>query len=257
MSRRVAVISNIPPDFSTILGANYYDDWDFNNSASLSLTGSAINSITSSGSNGAVFSASGTARPTLVSADINGKDVASFDGVTDVMSVAASTAMYNFLHYGQGAIILVLKVNNTGGVKIVLSNARLTSHTGFEFYFTAAEYAGHSIYNTTATFLSALDSSDLSSSYSSVVGKVDTQNATAYNKISDTINNSYDITNSANANGNNANATFNLYLGARPNLVLYYSGSIARMIVINALPTATQLALIQKRLEYEYGIFPI
>lgn len=253
MSRRVAIISNIPPDFSTILGANYYDDWNFDNAASLSLTGSLIDSITSSGSNGAVFSASGTARPTLVSNAVNGKGAASFDGVTDKMEVSISTAMYNFLHYGQGCYIAVCKPNDTSGVKTVINTSGSTLGRGFRFIMDLAERPQANIYPNSILAQSSVSSLDL---YNFSIVENDTENVTVADKL--TINhNGITYSNTVNAVGVNANALANLRMGARGNDTVFFYGNIARVIIVNALPTATQLSLIQKRLEYEYGIFPI
>jgi hypothetical protein len=245
-----------PPTFSSILGANYFDDWDFDNAASLSLTGTAIDSITSTGSNAGVFTAAGTARPTLVSNDINGKDVASFDAATDVMTIAASTATYKFLHYGQGCVILVMKVNNDSSTRTILATANTSTQRGVRFNKSTGENISHNVFNG-ASDLTYLHATSVGAVWCSQVSVNDTENATVAERLFGTQNNILTTSNAVDANGSNTNAASNLTLGARTNLTAFFSGRIARVIIANTRPTTNQLALIQKRLEYEYGIFPI
>lgn len=271
MSRRVAIISNIPPSFSSILGANYYDDWNFDNAASLSLTGSLIDSITSTGSNGGVFSASGTARPTLVSNDINGKDAAQFDGVTDVMSVSASNSMYNFLHNGDGGfVICVYKValaNPNTAYAIISNNRAGTLFRGIHLSYDDRSSLSRSnqnrvqVTNGTALVVSSGDTNNVITpqEYNSVVNILDADNATLNQRatlISNGLNTVND--NASTGTATASDATDNLTFGRTSSSTTFYmNGSIARLIIANTIPTATQLTQIQRRLEYEYGIFPI
>jgi hypothetical protein len=128
-----------PADFATIFGANYLFDWNPDVSASLSVTGSAVDSIASVGLNTAAFTQSGAARPQLVANQINGKPVIRFDGATSFMEIAASTALFNFLHNATGGtVIIVSKVNvadSDVNMSFINNNGGVTANVGYSILY--------------------------------------------------------------------------------------------------------------------------
>lgn len=256
-------IAPIPDDFATILGANYYEDWDFNDAGSLSLTGSLIDSITSSGLNGGVFSSSLGARPTMFTDATLGKDIAIFDGVSDYMEVLGSAANYNFLHDGSGGCIITVLQQRVSPASIatILSNGFGGGNVGFRSEISslnidralASNAAGLIYFNPPSTAITNL-------TYNSNVKTFDVGNATAADKGNVILNGTDNLNNVNTGAPSVANADDNLLMGVQASFLrtgFFLDGRIARVIIADVLPTPTQLTQIQARLNYEYGTFPI
>lgn len=259
-----------PSTFSEIFGANYYEDWD--STLGVSDTGGLVDSWTSQGLNGGMFTATGANRPTLT-ADANlGINVLDFDGVSDFMSVASSTADYNFLHNTNGGcVIAVIETDGTNPSTLypfINNNSGTTASTGHNFYYEDRAAAGATrAFRVTVTKSSAgnlvignfINSLITDEDYNSYVSVFDPNNGTAADRSIHYINNGSAIQNNTNTNSPVAtNATYNLHLGKLANSTSFYlNGQVARLIIIDTIPTAQQLADVQTRLEYEYGTFPI
>lgn len=261
-----------PDDFSDIFGANYYEDWNFEDASSLVLSGSLITSITSSGLNGGIMEASGVDRPTLVSSVALGVDVAEFDGVSERLGVNGSTADYNFLHDGSGGcVIIVAYVDdaNPDKAQVFLDNHGLTSaNTGFSIYHDdrSSSSRNNRLVNTVAKSSAgnlsvqnlSLDNAFSTEEYNSLITVIDADNATAADRSILNVNNGTDIKLNTKTNTpSTGNASRDLNLARSGLGAFYFKGKVARVIIADTIPTAGQLADVQTRLDYDYGTFPI
>ena len=252
-----------PLSFESIFGANYYDDWDFNDLATISQTGGGwINSITSKGLNGAVFSSTGARRPILTADVVLGKNIADFDGVSDYLEVPLSTAMYNFLHNGQGLIICVLKSKTSiTATKSFIANAVGTANVGFFLVGISLNKLSHQILRGVGGTRTVRNDGSIVatvSDYNSIVVVSNTSAGTATER-SDLLINGVSNKNNSDTNApSGSDANYNLVMGAAGNTgSLSANVKIARIVIIDTLPTTEQLAQVQTLLTSEYGTFPI
>jgi hypothetical protein len=262
MSRRIINIGGsflgiLPPN--EIFGNNLYDWWDFTDNSTLSLTGSAINSVSSkkSGSTRA-FVASGGARPTIVANQVNSLQVASFDGLASFMQVNSSTSLYNFLHNATGGtVITVFKATNST-IMCYISNQNAFSQVGIRIMKSSSDFNFANITNGSA-IISQVNSGAISlNQFHFVINTFDSANATLLDRIVSNIDNTTDLkSNTTSGAFSVANATNNLTLGRRPIGDLYLKGDIAEIIISQNQPTPTQLTQIQAYLTAKYGTFPI
>jgi hypothetical protein len=248
-------------EFSDVFGANYLFDWNPDVSASVSVTGSAVDSIASVGINTAAFTQSGAARPQLVANQINGKPVIRFDGATSFMAIASSTALFNFLHNATGGtVIIVSKTDNTAAGRRILNNKTSAATTGSGFYF-GRDNAGNSqivSFNNSA-IISANNSGAFLNQYESFLIINDVSNATLLDRTLTYKNNGSVLKNNTfSGTFANINAARNLHLGIPSDVAAtYFNGDIARIIIVDTKATPTQQAQVQARLAFEYGTFPI
>jgi hypothetical protein len=264
-----------PADFATIFGANYLFDWNPDVSASLSTSSGAVNSIASVGLNTAAFTQSGAARPQLVTNQINGKPVIRFDGATSFMEIAASTALFNFLHNATGGtVIIVSKVNVANSevnMAFINNNGGASANVGYTiFYDDRTSVSRQDVIinfisrgvtgagNFTSSNISANDYFD-TLQFNSLINISDPANATAADRSSLILNGGAAVKNNALTNApSSANATDNMTIGRSSSTsTIFLNGDIARIIIVNAKATPTQQAQVAARLAYEYGTFPI
>ena len=257
-------ISGAPIDYPAIFGANYYDHWRPWNAASLTITSpplvDAIASLTGSGRS---FSTSvATSRPTLLLDGAIGKNVLDFDGVNEFLRVLSSSTDYNFLHDGSGGCVVVVAKPDTSATGIVLRNFSGSTDVGF------SEVVISNSYNTAVargvsgafTLVNNSGSGAASGSYFSKVSVYDADNGTAADRSEVYLSGGVAIKNNVLTNAPSVtNATSNLTMGVLPplNISFPFDGKIAEVIIINTIPTPTQLAAVQARLEYDYTTFPI
>lgn len=250
-------LSSTPPNFATILGANYYEDW--NSEIGVADTSGLVNSWTSQGLNGGVFAIAGADRPSIVADATLGKDVLEFDGVNEYLHITGSTADYNFLHGGKGCVIMVFQFNAAiTSTEMMFSNAFSSADDGIIISGVNSNTVRSSIANSSGFILNDVNIGTDAINYNSKVIVFDSQNTTVLDKIYDVINGTTEKNNTSNLVGTLGDSTRILTLGKRAaSTSLYYGGTVARIIVADAIPTPTQLTQIQSRLNYEYGTFPI
>jgi hypothetical protein len=254
-------------EFSDVFGANYQFDWNPDVSASVSTSGGgALDSIASVGLNTAAFTQSGAARPQLVANQINGKPVIRFDGATSFMEIAASTALFNFLHNATGGTVIVIFKNYLSGGTRVLNNrgtAATETASGFQVAISSSLEFLTAIFNnqvnvrvmTTLTPTNTV----INSSFQSSISIFDAANATLDQRGTIIVDGGTAVNNNTdNATISNTNAAYNMTLGRRVRLNDQYTvGDIARIIILDTKATPTQQAQVAARLAYEYGTFPI
>lgn len=254
-----------PKTPAQIFGANYYDDWDFNDLTTISESSGLIDSIDSKTGSGRNFTSSGANRPSLIydSTNLN-KYIADFDGVSEFMSIASSTGDYNFLHDGSGGtMIVVLKNDNisTSSQQRILMNIGTKADTGIIFSTRNTGVILTQVFNGGGSNVVIDNQVPFTDSvYHSIVAYMDSDNATPSDRSG------IDIDNSGYAKNNTDNyspaptgdATYDLHLGIQPNfLALEFNGKIARVIIIDTIPTSQQLSDLQYYLTSYYGTFPI
>jgi hypothetical protein len=260
-SRKSIVI--LPPN--EIFGDNLYDWWDFTDNSTLSLTGSAINSVSSkkSGSTRA-FVASGGARPTIVANQVNSLQVARFDGLASFMEVATSTALYNFLHNATGGtVIVVYKKTSEINNERILTNRRFFADAG-PGIIVSSNITSTSIIilNNSATSglreVAVSSASQVVYNFNSFVGVSDVGNAIVSDRATAIVNNIIGgdniQTNAFSALNSARNFTIGKVAGAADN---YFTGDIAEIIISQNQPTLAQLTQIETYLTSKYGTFPI
>lgn len=147
MSRRLIPFDNNSiPTPSEIFGVNYYDDWDFNDTLSLSLTGNLIDQVNSLTGSGRNFSSTLTERPTLTLDLSLNKNVAVFNGSNE-MAVPLSTTFYNFLHNtnGQGMVVVVFRKTSGSLTQKLIETSRTVTRRGFTTYISTTNNINHTI----------------------------------------------------------------------------------------------------------------
>jgi hypothetical protein len=269
INRRILFSNGVILTPSQIFGANYYDDWDFNEPTSLNLTGSLINSVASLTGSGRDFTSSGGARPTLTADATLGKNVAAFDGLASFMDVPTSTALYNFLHNAQGGCVIAVYKANSFSVRILGNRGGFSAGDnapGFLFPSIGSAQNDNliiannqqSLANAAVCQIATSNNTITLGNYNSSIGVFDANNSTLSNRGLIQLNGSIVQNNTASNSLTNTNAGYNLTLGRRVRLNdIYFGGKIARLIIANATPTPTQLTQLQAYLNNYYGTFPI
>jgi hypothetical protein len=256
---------------SQIFGANLYDWWDFTDTSTQSITSGLIDSITSKGTNAAVFSSSGTERPASI-VGINGLNVADFDGVNDFMQVATSTAMYNFLHNGSlGTVIAITKVTYTteelGGLiinntPIITTNIgyglRYDNRTSLGFVKAIYNYILRGVISTSAS--QNIENNFFDNQYNLIIDKVKANASPVADRSVISKNFGSEIKNNVNTSAPSvANASSNMTIGRNAEATSsYIKGQIPEVIILNSHPTPTQITQLNAYYTNKYGgTFPI
>lgn len=266
------IFGSVPPTFAQIFGANYYDDWDFNNASSLTLTGTNIDSIASLTGSGRNFTQTGGARPILTFDATIQKNIGLFDGVSSFMQIPTSTGLYNFLHSPVGGtVIFVNRINplNLDHLSLYINNGRgSTAFIGYTLFYdnrlsisrnnVIAQATGGGVIGTGTNNVSANNYTS-SQKYHSLVNVTNPNTLTLADRSSLILDGGTPVKNNTlSGTASTANASDNMTLGRISNASsFFHNGQIARIIVINAQATAQQLIDVQLRLTYEYGLLPI
>lgn len=255
-----------------ILGANYYDHWDYTDAATLSVTGTYINSCTSKGINGVVMASTGTERPKVLAGQINGYQVADFDGVNDFAQVAASTGMYNFLHNGAGGtVIIISRVNdaNPDNNQILMSNNdsnQLNVGFGIAFDDRSSSSRNNIVFVVVTRGVGNAVVSNLTANgvfptqqYNNLLAIFDADNAIAANRSELSFNNGAFVKNNVITNApSGANAYNNLTIGKQSTTnVAYFKGQFVEVLIANTIITPQQELDLKNYYTFKYGTFPI
>lgn len=263
----------LTPD--TIFSTDLYDWWDFTDNTTLTLSGSRIDAIDSkaSGSTRQLTSSSSN-RPQIVSNQVNGLQVANFDGVSEFMEVPSSTALYNFLHdqSNGGMVIVVSRVtdaNPNAPYQILDNGGTATTTVGYLLQYDdrssipvnnviRIRAARNVILTNTFTTIST-DNIFETQQFNSLINIVDPNNGIASERSKLTVNFGVEEkTNVSTDAPSNANASFDLTLAKNGiGSSLFFKGDIAEIIITTGQPTALQLTQTQTYLTNKYGTFPI
>jgi len=245
--------------WSGVFGANYFDHWRFWDGGSLTLTGSLIDQADSLTGSGRDLFATGIIRPTLTADATLGKNVADFDGVSEYMRVFGSTGEYNFLHDGSGGCVIVIYTSYTTPAIQSQLVANSFGNIGFRIQHSPAGTINSVVRNASANIVSNLATEiTTNGEYNSSVTTFDVGNATLADRLEQVTNSVSEKNNSTSGTPTAANAANNLTIGRRSNASSFYlDGSIAEVIILDTIPTPSQLADIQTILSQDYGSFPI
>ena len=258
--------------WSGIFGANYYDHWRAWDAGSLTLTGALVDSAASLSGSGRAMLSSGINRPSLITDATLGKNVFSFDGVSERMAVLASNGLYNFLHNGVGGVVIsVFRVEdvNPDILYCLLDNNNIsTSSVGVSLLFDDRSSLSRNntyrefIVGGTGSFTSLIQSANgyiETQKYISLVSTFDADNATLADRSNIYVNDGLVLNNNSSSGAASiANASFSLTMGSAAGGSLSAKINLAEVIIANTIPTPTQLSQIQARLAYDYGTtFPI
>ncbi len=259
----------IPPD--VIFGADLYDWWDYTDDATLTKSGVRVLSTASkkSGSTRAMTSLLATA-PQIVTNQVNGKQVARFDGVSEFAQVAASTALYNFLHNATGGYVFIVQRFTNGGVASRLLNNKGGNSPGLDINSGIGESISLNndyvsfIRNTTAgtnvSQTTTANNTIIPNKFQYTASKYDASNATLAQRGGIAIDNGSIVQNNTdNATLSNTNAGYNLTLGRRVRLDdTYYKGDLCEIIITQNQPSSLQLTQMYNYAVNKYGSnFPI
>jgi len=245
------------PDYDVIFGANYFDHWDFNNAGSLTLTGTLIDEARSLTGSGRDFFSSGTQRPSIITDATIGRNVAEFDGVSENMFVFGSGTSYDFLHNGDGGcVIVVYKSNTTPAIQ-----SQLVTNSFGDIGF-RIQHVGNinSVVRNASTniIVNATTESTPNGDYASSVTVLDAGNATLVDRAEQVTNGVSAKNNTTSGTPTLLQASNDLRIARRANAGSFYlDGTISEVIIADTIPTPTQLAQVQARLEFDYGTFPI
>lgn len=243
---------------SEIFGANYYEDWDAD--LGVSDTGGLVDTWTSQGLNGGVFTGSGATRPNTFGG--LGGTIIEFDGISEYLEVTGSTADYKFLHENNGGcVITVYSVDSLPPVvSVILGTSFGTANRGIREQINSIGESGMVATNGTSNMIS-IPSSDSSviNNYISTVNVYDASQAVAADKGNLILNGTDNQTNTQTASPIAGNAAGNLTMGMRANFSpdFFLNGRVKRVIIADTVPTPTQLTQIQTYLNSTYGTFPI
>jgi hypothetical protein len=194
-----------------------------------------------------------------------------FDGSNDWMEIPSSTAMFNFMHDGGNATIfgaikfgvtadpnaayLILNNNSTAtanaGVLIFYDDrASLSRNDGVVFQITR---------NVSGNFYTITDFNDkaVANDINLLYIKLDTDNATAANRIKAGINNNAEFGDNTNTNAPSANnASFSLRIGATNGIspTFFLNGSWQELVIYNADQSSNRTA-IETNINNFYSIY--
>jgi hypothetical protein len=262
-------------DLNDIFGANAYDWWDVTDDATLTKSGTRIDAIASkvTGSTRSMV-ASGSARPQVVTNQVNGLQVARFDGISEFMNVASSTALYNFLHNqaSGGAVFVVSRITDADPdavMSLLGNNNDNSANIGFNIRYDdrSANTRNNRIIqliargvvgNLTANNNSPDGFFD-TQQFNALINIVDPNNGTADNRSKLSVNFGADIQNNVLTNAaSTANASNNLTMGKNSVSALsFLKGDIAEIFIAQNQSTSGQLTRAENYYTYKYGTFPI
>lgn len=252
-------IGSIPIDYDAIFGDNYYDHWRAWDAGSLTLTGALVDQADSLTGSGRNLVSSGGARPTLVNVSKISRKAFDFDGISEYMEVLSSTADYNFLHDTSGGCVIIVYSNLvTPAIQgTLLANG--FGDIGFRIIQSNSNVVNTVVRNAVANIaVNVTTETTTNGEYNSFVNVHDINNATLLDRIESVTNGVSGKFNTSSGTPTLADAANNLTVGKRATSAdFYFNGTIAEIIIADTIPTPTQLAQVQARLEFDYSTFPI
>lgn len=244
--------------------------WDAADSASVTLDSGRVSQLNDKSGKGrhAANTTSGSTQPTYETAARNGRNVARFVAAsTQRLTVASSTAAFNFVHNGSNAFIIAVasfggSANPAAGHYLMGNSGAASANRGFFL-----GYEDESPFNNASTigvfrgFLGAnaasVISNDRITPQTTVVYEVlvDADNATANNRALQRVNGSAQYGGNTLTNAPvTTDATFNLQLGATGNNALPMTGDICEILMYSQHPTADAQAAIRRYLGTKWGV---
>jgi hypothetical protein len=258
--------------------------WDAADAASVTLDSGRVSQLADKSGKGrhAANTSSGSTQPSYVTGARNGLNVARFAAASvQRLTVASSTAAYNFLHNGTDSFIAAVSVYGTSdnpGALLALfgTNATASANVGSVYAFDdrgagtpalnnafAAQITTGSVGFFAANIFDATNSAPLSA-YVDVLTPNTTlvhecafsaNNATASQRLRLRVNGGAEIAaNNKTTAASTANATFSLQLGANGNNGNPLTGDICELLMFSQIPTAAARDLIRRYLGAKWGV---
>jgi hypothetical protein len=203
-------------------------------------------------------------QPRLVNAGVierrNGKPSLFFDGSNDFMTVASSTASFNYLHQsGQAFVSVVAQSNSSSAAGVYLSNSNGSTQVGILLYsYATARF--ESVISRAASGQNTSVNASANNAFTAgslflLINELDNNNATASQRNKIYHNGGSVIANNASTNApSTANATNIMQLGRRNNNDLYLGGYISEVITWNSNQSSNRTG-IESNINGYYGIY--
>ena len=258
--------------------------WDAADASSVTLDSGRVSTWNDKSGNGrnAANSTSGSTQPDYVTGARNGRNVVRFTAAsTQRLTVASSTAAFNFLHNGTSSLVIgVVKYGTTAnpnavygfcgnsagtalsiGIQVLYEDRTLLSaNNGVNLAVPrgasgAASQSIATINPATVTILPAFN--DLLPAQAYLVQEllIDADNATASNRLRVRVNGGAEATGNELTNApSSADATHNFQLGAVGNNVAPLEGDICEVLIYSQQPTADAQTAIRRYLAAKWGV---
>jgi hypothetical protein len=259
--------------------------WDAADAASVTLDSGRVSQLADKSGKGrhAANTTSGSTQPSYVTAGRNGLNVVRFAAASvQRLTVASSTATYNFLHNGTDSFIAAVSVygtsdNPNAAYSLFGNNGQSSANVGSVFYYDdrviSTTFAANNAIQSLATvgggnlnairLLNSLTTAPLAA-YNGIVtpqsvlvqeAVIDANNATVSQRFRLRLNGGSEI--AANESAGTAvasNATFNFQIGSNGNNGNTLEGDICELLIFSQIPTAAARDLIRRYLGSKWGI---
>jgi hypothetical protein len=206
-------------------------------------------------------------RPTRKTGIQNGLDVLRLNGTSNRMSIASSTAMFNFLHSGQGAIFFAGRVGNSSDPNALIpimgngggfSASRIGTSVLLDdrAAVPANNRLGVNIHNNNVLAASVgTDGTYTPNVFKQFCTLHDIANGTTSQKIKLLVNGidtSSTVTSSS--AGTSSNASNDFFIGDYATGSFFLAGDIGEIIILNSLPSTDTRQKIEGYLAHQWGI---
>lgn len=253
--------------------------WDAADAASVTLDSGRVSQLADKSGKGrhAANTSSGSTQPSYITAGRNGLNVARFAAASvQRLTVASSTAAYNFIHNGTESYIAAVSVYGTAAnpnaVYGLIGNNRGSLPPGFGIAYedrsvlSANDALRCDISNNGVAVASSLNAgntailaayNNLAPAQSVVVQEfaIDSDNATASQRAKVRVNGGTEVAeNNRTGSATSASADTNLQLGALGNNAAPLQGDICEILIFSQIPTAAARDLIRRYLGQKWGV---
>ena len=220
--------------------ANLYAQYDFSDSSKVSLSGSSITQILDSSGNGRTLTqGTSTKQPTLLTADQNGLNTASFDGTTDLLiSATGLTAVTNASLYG----VFRIGAGNTTGM--VFAGVGLEDTERLRAFYTPASASNMNLATYGNAYASTLGN-DAGGSYHAWAGIADQTGSNASVQKDGTLQ-------TASFNGYQTPSSSTITLGGLPT-ILPATVKIGEILIYNTAHGTTDRTAVMDYLKAKWG----
>lgn len=241
--------------------AGYVAWYDAADTSTITASGGDVSQWNDKSTNGYHFTqATGAAQPKTGTRTINSKNTLDFDGSSDFMSIASSTSYFNFIHSSTGAtIFFVGEVDTISSYGTIFTNNNGGSSVPGVFYAVEQSaskiehYLSGSSLNNVAYIL---EGAITNGTPFYTTAKFDGGNATAANRIKQSMNGGAFVgsnTNTSAATSNNAG--HDLHLGRQSTTAgSYYNGKIAEIIIYSGILSGSDITANQSYLAAKWGL---
>jgi hypothetical protein len=246
--------------------------WDAADAASVTLDSGRVSQLSDKSGNGrhAANTTSGSTQPSYVTGARNGLNVARFAAASvQRLTVASSTATYNFLHNGTDSYFAAVSVYGTSSdpnlaLGLWGNNAVATANIGSIYFFDdrSASSRNNGIGFLTSNGVGSQPptnflSLNIVTPQTTIVQEalIDANNATALNRFRLRINGGSEITQSTvTFTPTSSNATHSMQVGAVGNNEFPMDGDICELMLFSQQPTAAARDLIRRYLGAKWGV---